>query len=528
MRRATEPPHPNLATRVYWPTVLDGAFLKILRNSLVITLAAGLFSLVVLHVVGCGPAGETARTARPNASPGAAGQTVQFVPVPGQSKLDEWVPPWDSSSEGEIHPPTTAPKWIVLTWDGATWDIALSLIDAGKMPHLASVMRRGVFTNLETIQPTESPLVWTTVATGMGPEAHGIQGFIKAQELQTLNTAGDRKVKAVWNILTELEKEVLVVGFHNTFPAERVSGMMISNYLMYRHSFERSFKREAEMVKADSRLVYPVEYLDEVLAYDRSIDTLGFGELHRFADWSADDFEREMKEASQRAVPDRTPFTYLRKAYLFDTINAELAFEFHRRLGPDLLLLHFQSLDWSSHYFLYHHWPAKFAQRKWPAKAFAALNAKLPTYQGTIAAFYEYADEWLGRFLSMLDADTGVSILSDHGFEPSPGYDRTGFHDNAPPGIFVASGPGIRSRGRIGNVSVYDVLPTLFTLMNLDVARDWRGQPLSEVVAAPTGTSRIRYVDTYQTPEFAVPQADVPDEVNEELLDQLRSLGYIR
>ena len=215
------------------PTVLDGAFLKILRNSLVITLAAGLFNLVVLHVVGCGPAGETARTARPNASPGAAGQTVQFVPVPGQSKLDEWVPPWDSSSEGEIHPPTTAPKWIVLTWDGATWDIALSLIDAGKMPHLASVMRRGVFTNLETIQPTESPLVWTTVATGMGAEAHGIQGFIKAQELQTLNTAGDRKVKAVWNILTELKKEVLVVGFHNTFPAERVSGMMISNYLMY-------------------------------------------------------------------------------------------------------------------------------------------------------------------------------------------------------------------------------------------------------------------------------------------------------
>ena len=127
-----------------------------------------------------------------------------------------------------------------------------------------------------------------------------------------------------------------------------------------------------------------------------------------------------------------------------------------------------------------------------------------------------------------LDADTGVLILSDHGFDPSPGYDRTGFHDNAPPGIFAASGPGIRSRGRIGNVSVYDVLPTLFTLMNLDVARDWRGQPFERGRGGPDRDIEVRYVDTYQTPEFAVPQADVPDEVNEELLDQLRSLGYIR
>ena len=149
-------------------------------------------------------------------------------------------------------------------------------------------------------------------------------------------------------------------------------------------------------------------------------------------------------------------------------------------------------------------------------------------YGGTIEAFYQYADEWLGRFLALRSANTGIMILSDHGFEAAPSYDRTGYHDDAPPGIFVGSGPGLRRGHKLQDAAVYDVLPTIFTLMGLAVARDWVGEPITEGLDPASSLHEIPYTDTYQTSGFSVGEADIPTEVSEEILEQLRSLGYIR
>ena len=395
------------------------------------------------------------------------------------------------------------------------------------MPNLESVMRSGVYANLLTVQPTQSPLIWTTVATGMRPDQHGIRGFVKSRSYNLLSTAADRKVRAVWNILTELERDSLVVGFHNTFPAEPVAGLMVSNYLMQRHQFERTFGETYELSESDAQLVYPREHIARVMSHHRTIDALTLDELRRFADLTPEEYGRLDDDVSESGPSDRSGFTYLRKAYLIDTVNAEIALDFYEQIDPDLMLLHFQSLDWSAHYFLYHLWPGRYADRDWPDGIVEQLNDDSAVYGDTIEAYYQYADEWLGRFLALRDTNIGVMILSDHGFEAAPGYNRTGYHDNAPPGMFVASGPGLHRGRKLDDVTVYDVLPTLFALMGLEVASDWVGDPMTQALDSAS-LPAVRYVDTYQRPGLSVGETDVPPEVREDILEQLRALGYIR
>ena len=50
--------------------------------------------------------------------------------------------------------------------DGADWRRVDSLIERGQMPHMKSLIARGLRSNLRSLQPTLSPVLWTTVATG--------------------------------------------------------------------------------------------------------------------------------------------------------------------------------------------------------------------------------------------------------------------------------------------------------------------------------------------------------------------------
>ena len=50
-------------------------------------------------------------------------------------------------------------------------------------------------------------------------------------------TSGMRKVKALWNILSDKQKKVAVVGWWATWPAEDVNGAMVSDHLCYHFLF---------------------------------------------------------------------------------------------------------------------------------------------------------------------------------------------------------------------------------------------------------------------------------------------------
>ena len=65
----------------------------------------------------------------------------------------------------------------MIGWDGASWDLIIPMLEAGKLRNLSALMQRGAYGPMASFQPTLSPVLWTTVATGMTPAVHGIRGF---------------------------------------------------------------------------------------------------------------------------------------------------------------------------------------------------------------------------------------------------------------------------------------------------------------------------------------------------------------
>jgi hypothetical protein len=457
-----------------------------------------------------------------------------YQPVHWPSALDGWKPPWPDAGSP---PAARLPKrWIVMGWDGAGWDIALPLLEAGRLPHLASLMRGGAWADLWTYKPTQSAAVWTTVATGVSPARHAIRGFAKrprgfqalfAEEGTELYSNADRRVRALWNLASEHERSVLVVGYHNTFPAEKVSGAMVSNYLVRQSILTVVPGARPDQLGHAAHLVYPPAAAPALAGLVKRIEDLSFEELRAFADVDRSAFESLMAEY-RRAPHANARWNYLCKAYAYDEFHGRAALQLRDQVRPDFLLLHFQAPDWAAHHFFYFHDPRRFAGLRGVKALRRKLGPELPRYRKTLTAFYEFTDAWLGRLLEARDAETGVMVLSDHGMSPSGVPRETGSHNDAPAGIVVMNGPGIRP-GRFPGASVYDVLPTLMASSGLPVARDLEGTLMSEAFApGALSQERVNWVASYETGERFVPQVELGAALHEEMQQELRGLGYIQ
>ncbi|NJB68683.1 putative AlkP superfamily phosphohydrolase/phosphomutase [Desulfobaculum xiamenense] len=69
-------------------------------------------------------------------------------------------------------------KVVVLGFDGLDPRIVQRLMDAGRLPAFAALARRGAFAPVRTTVPPQSPVAWSTIATGCNPGGHGIYDFL--------------------------------------------------------------------------------------------------------------------------------------------------------------------------------------------------------------------------------------------------------------------------------------------------------------------------------------------------------------
>lgn len=479
---------------------------------------------------------------------------MAFEPVREPSALDELGPSWTTPAEGEADETGMAcdgaselpARWLVVGWDGADWQFLLPLLEQGRLPHLESLLRTGSYGTLASIVPTLSPAIWTTVATGRTPGEHEILHFYNQRPIlerwwqrlrnfgeldRQLYTNADRRKRAVWNLLSEHDRSVLVVGYHNTFPVEPVDGVMVSNYLV-----QDSVGQAMDMDPGGdggggsglaAGLVHPQDQLRQVLDVQREVNARVPDVVDLFADIPADE-RNDFLRASRRLDPDADQKPYfLVHAWVFDTIVAEAAEQYLARAEHDLTMVHFQAADWASHRFLYYRAPALYEAMDWDAATRERLDADMDRYRGTVDAFYEYLDRRLGRLLEHRTDDMGVLLLSDHGFAADPDPEIPGGHDHAPPGMIVLDGPGIRP-GQIDDASVYDILPTLVASLGLPLAEDLVGAPLVESFCdAAYDPSEQPTVASYGQGSSYVPKIKKPDDLDQELMQQLRSLGYI-
>lgn len=70
-------------------------------------------------------------------------------------------------------------KVIVLGIDGMDPTLLEQYLAKGSMPHFARLRAQGLYTRLRTTTPPESPVAWSTFATGCNPGKHGLFDFVK-------------------------------------------------------------------------------------------------------------------------------------------------------------------------------------------------------------------------------------------------------------------------------------------------------------------------------------------------------------
>src|SRR5947209_19489253 len=68
---------------------------------------------------------------------------------------------------------------IVIGLDGLEPKIVEPMLAAGLLPNLQRLRSRGGFTRVATTCPAQTPVAWSSFATGTNPGGHGIFDFIR-------------------------------------------------------------------------------------------------------------------------------------------------------------------------------------------------------------------------------------------------------------------------------------------------------------------------------------------------------------
>lgn len=136
-------------------------------------------------------------------------------------------------------------KVIVIGLDGFDPAITARLITAGELPHLARLRAEGGLARLQTTSPAQTPVAWSTFATGTNPGGHGVFDFIRRDAntyfpAQTFTRYEQKNLfvppKAVnlrrgvplWELLTKASVPATILRFPCTYPPDTIYGRMLA------------------------------------------------------------------------------------------------------------------------------------------------------------------------------------------------------------------------------------------------------------------------------------------------------------
>jgi predicted AlkP superfamily phosphohydrolase/phosphomutase len=399
-----------------------------------------------------------------------------------------------------------SPKVVFLGIDGMEWRVAEPLIEQGRLPNIAAIVERGVKVDLRSIGPEmKSPIIWTTIATGKTPRKHGIGDFV-SDEKQLFNSLG-WKARAVWDILGEYGHTVGVINWWLSWPAQPVSGYMVTDRIAY---------TAGDGYPEIPELTAPPELAEELASHTRPVSRTPDSEIAPFLNgdtWDAPD-DCMVGEGVKS----------FRGIYAADqTVLGVSKHLIESREQPDFLAIYFQGLDVTCHRF-WGEWD--------PTSVDLQMSDELiETFSDLIPRYYERIDAAIGEILEVVDENSTVIICSDHGFRGpfrSPEGLKLGIWMHREIGVLAAAGPGIARLSKRMTGSVFDITPTLLALYDIPVGRDMDGFVLSEILEEGFMASRpVSYVPTHENGRRVRSDQPEASAVDEAIKEKLRSLGYI-
>lgn len=403
-------------------------------------------------------------------------------------------------------------KVLVIGWDAADWKIIMPLIEQGKMPAIESLMKKGVHGRLQTLDPPLSPMLWTSIATGVRADKHGIGGFVEptpnGEGLRPVTTTS-RKVKAIWNILNQEGWKSNVVAWWPSNPAEPINGVMVSNL------YQVATKALGEDWEMPNGTVHPESLSETMKEFRVHPHEISLAMAHPFIPNIVDNLElrKANKTLSVLKTLSNAASVHSASTYLMEETEW------------DFMAVYHDAIDHFCH----------IAMRYFPPRRPEIPEEDYENYKDVVEAGYRFHDMMLDRTLSMIDDNTTVILLSDHGFHSDhqrplyiPQEPSGPAVEHSPYGIFVMSGPGVKKGEQISGASIIDITPTILYHTGLPVGKDMEGKVLYQCFENP---EPAKMIESWEDVEGDSGQHDTllreDPWAAQEALQQLVELGYI-
>lgn len=265
------------------------------------------------------------------------------------------------------------PQVICIGLDGATFDLIRPFIAQGKLPTFKKLMDSGAFSELRSTVPPVTASAWSSFMTGKNPGAHGLFDFMQRRENSydlAPVSALDRDGKAVWDLIGEAGKKVIVMNVPVTWPPQPVNGQLITGMLTPRTAANYTYPKElADELK---------NAIGEYIIYSDEVYSKGRGEI----------FLNALKHSAEQRT---RAAEYLQQKYPWD-----------------FFMLVFPETDTVSHGL----WSAYDASHHEHDPAEAAK------FRNGILEIYQHIDGLLNRLITHCQSPTTVLLMSDHGHGP--------------------------------------------------------------------------------------------------------------
>jgi tetratricopeptide (TPR) repeat protein len=403
-------------------------------------------------------------------------------------------------------------KVLLIGWDAADWKIINPLLDQGLMPTLDDFVNHGVIGNLATLRPILSPMLWNSIATGKRPDKHGILGFMEPDP-QTGGvrpvTSTSRKVKAIWNILTQRGYKTHVLGWFAGHPAEPIHGISVSDLFPY------AVGPLDKPWPLPPGAVHPEKMRDQFAALRMHPAEVGEAAILPWIPRAAE-IDQEKDKGLQSFAKILSENCSIHNAATWILQNEPW----------DFLAVYYNGIDHFCHGFMNYH----------PPRMEGIPEQRFEIYKDVVNGAYRFHDMMLQTLLDLAGPETTVILVSDHGFHSDHLRPRGIPVEPAGPavqhrqfGIVCMKGDHIKQDERIYGATLLDVTPTILTLFGLPVGEDMDGRVLVQAFEQPPQVLRIPSWES-EAGECGMHPADLRMDpaAAQAVLQQFVALGYIQ
>jgi len=265
------------------------------------------------------------------------------------------------------------PRFLVIGLDCAAPELIFEQF-RDDLPNLTHLMSHGMWGRLESSVPCITIPAWSSMLSSRDPGALGFYGFRNRTDysytpMQVVNGSAVR-VPRVWDILSDAQREAVVVGVPQTYPVRPLNGTLVSGFLTPGRS---------------SAFTYPAIFQQEVLKHSPHYE------------FDVKDFRTEDKAALLRRLYDLSDVQFELFKHALSTRNWDFAM--YVNIAVDRL----------HHAFWRFHDPQH--------RLYEAGNR----YQHAIRDYYVMIDRRIGEILEYINGNTVVMIVSDHGVKRMDG-----------------------------------------------------------------------------------------------------------